>query len=184
MVTAANGAEALALCERGESDLVLLDVMMPDMDGFEVCRRLKTNPATQHIPVVMVTALDQAADRVARPRSRRRRFPDQAGVRRRADRARPLAGAAQDDDRRAAHARGHLEARSGSRTRRARPSPTPDAAPASSSSTIAGARGSAWPRRSRCEHTVDVETDPRKAVFQAAESPLRSRHRVARAREL
>jgi two-component system cell cycle response regulator len=42
----------------------LLDVMMPDMDGFEVCRRLKSNPATQHIPVVMVTALDQPSDRV------------------------------------------------------------------------------------------------------------------------
>ena len=38
--------------------------MMPDMDGFEVCRRLKTNPATHHIPVVMVTALDQPSDRV------------------------------------------------------------------------------------------------------------------------
>jgi two-component system cell cycle response regulator len=43
---------------------VLLDVMMPDMDGFEVCRRLKSNPATHHIPVVMVTALDQPSDRV------------------------------------------------------------------------------------------------------------------------
>ncbi len=38
--------------------------MMPDMDGFEVCRRLKSNPATHHIPVVMVTALDQPSDRV------------------------------------------------------------------------------------------------------------------------
>src|SRR5581483_1062777 len=64
VVTASNGAEALALCERGECDLVLLDVMMPDMDGFEVCRRLKSNPATHHIPVVMVTALDQPSDRV------------------------------------------------------------------------------------------------------------------------
>jgi two-component system cell cycle response regulator len=43
---------------------VLLDVMMPDMDGFEVCRQLKLNPATHHIPVVMVTALDQPSDRV------------------------------------------------------------------------------------------------------------------------
>ncbi len=64
VVTAMSGAEALALCERAERDLVLLDVMMPDMDGFEVCRRLKTNPRTHHIPVVMVTALDQPADRV------------------------------------------------------------------------------------------------------------------------
>jgi two-component system, cell cycle response regulator len=59
VVTASCGQEALAICERAECDLVLLDVMMPDMDGFEVCRRLKSNPATQHIPVVMVTALDQ-----------------------------------------------------------------------------------------------------------------------------
>jgi two-component system cell cycle response regulator len=64
VITATNGKDALALCARAECDLVLLDVMMPDMDGFEVCRRLKTNPATHHIPVVMVTALDQPSDRV------------------------------------------------------------------------------------------------------------------------
>lgn len=64
VITAANGAEALAICERADCDLVLLDVMMPDLDGFEVCRRLKSNSATHHIPVVMVTALDQPADRV------------------------------------------------------------------------------------------------------------------------
>ena len=65
VMTAHSGAEALAVCERAECDIVLLDVMMPDMDGFEVCRRLKSNPATHHIPVVMVTALDQPSDRVA-----------------------------------------------------------------------------------------------------------------------
>lgn len=64
VLTALSGAEALAICERAQCDIVLLDVMMPDMDGFEVCRRLKSNPATLHIPVVMVTALDQASDRV------------------------------------------------------------------------------------------------------------------------
>src|SRR5512138_823133 len=64
VVTATSGAEALAICERAECDIVLLDVMMPDMDGFEVCRRLKSNTATHHIPVVMVTALDQPSDRV------------------------------------------------------------------------------------------------------------------------
>ena len=64
VVTATNGKEALAICERAECDLVLLDVMMPDMDGFEVCRRLKTSPATHHIPIVMVTALDQPSDKV------------------------------------------------------------------------------------------------------------------------
>jgi len=64
VVTAMSGVEALAICERAECDLVLLDAMMPDLDGFEVCRRLKSNPATHHIPVVMVTALDQPSDRV------------------------------------------------------------------------------------------------------------------------
>jgi two-component system cell cycle response regulator len=64
VVTAMRGVDALAVCERGECDMVLLDVMMPDMDGFEVCRRIKGNPATHHLPVVMVTALDQPADRV------------------------------------------------------------------------------------------------------------------------
>ena len=64
VVTAMSGAEALTICERADCDLVLLDVMMPDMDGFEVCRRLKTNTITHHIPVVMVTALDQPSDRV------------------------------------------------------------------------------------------------------------------------
>jgi two-component system cell cycle response regulator len=64
VITATNGLDALAVCERAECDLVLLDVMMPLMDGFEVCRRLKTNPVTHHIPVVMVTALDQPSDRV------------------------------------------------------------------------------------------------------------------------
>ena len=64
VVTAMSGAEGLAICDRAECDIVLLDVMMPDMDGFEVCRRLKSNPATHHIPVVMVTALDQPSDRV------------------------------------------------------------------------------------------------------------------------
>jgi two-component system, cell cycle response regulator len=64
VITAMSGKDALAICERAECDLVLLDVMMPDMDGLEVCRRLKSNPATHHIPVVMVTALDQPSDKV------------------------------------------------------------------------------------------------------------------------
>ncbi len=64
VLTAYSGRDALAICERAECDVVLLDVMMPDMDGFEVCRRLKSDPATHFIPVVMVTALDQPSDRV------------------------------------------------------------------------------------------------------------------------
>jgi two-component system cell cycle response regulator len=62
--TTSNGADALKIAERAECDIILLDVMMPDMDGFEVCRRLKSNPATHYIPVLMVTALDSPADRV------------------------------------------------------------------------------------------------------------------------
>src|SRR6478672_4325205 len=64
VLTASNGTEALDICARSECDIILLDVMMPDLDGFEVCRRLKSNPATHFIPVVIVTALDSPADRV------------------------------------------------------------------------------------------------------------------------
>src|SRR6185437_3463690 len=64
VTTATNGPEALAACIREECDIILLDVMMPGMDGFETCRRLKRDPLTAHIPVVMVTALDQPADRL------------------------------------------------------------------------------------------------------------------------
>ena len=64
VVSAFSGAEALSICARERIDVVLLDVMMPGMDGFEVCRRLKSDPKTHHIPVVMVTALDQTSDRV------------------------------------------------------------------------------------------------------------------------
>lgn len=64
VVTARSGQEAIELCEAGKVDVILLDIMMPGMDGFEVCHRLKADPATTHIPVVMVTALGQPADRV------------------------------------------------------------------------------------------------------------------------
>ena len=65
VVSAHNGADALARIAEHTPDIVLLDVMMPGMDGFEVCRRIKANPKTAHVPVVMVTALDQPSDRVA-----------------------------------------------------------------------------------------------------------------------
>ena len=64
VLTATNGPDALETCENGKIDVVLLDVMMPGMDGFEVCRRLKADPATAHIPVIMITALDQVSDRI------------------------------------------------------------------------------------------------------------------------
>lgn len=64
VVTASSGPEALAICQSQDIDIVLLDVMMPDMDGFEVCKRLKASSKTHHLPVLMVTALDQPSDRV------------------------------------------------------------------------------------------------------------------------
>lgn len=64
VLTANDGPSALRLMETEAVDIVLLDVMMPGMSGFEVCRRIKADPRTTHIPVVMVTALDQPQDRV------------------------------------------------------------------------------------------------------------------------
>ncbi len=64
VLKANSGAEALKICANEEIDIILLDVMMPEMDGFEVCRRLKADTHTHHIPVVMVTALDQPSDRI------------------------------------------------------------------------------------------------------------------------
>ena len=65
VTTADCGAKALAEASSGTPpDLILLDVMMPDMSGYEVCTRLKADPATMHLPVVMVTALDQPSDKV------------------------------------------------------------------------------------------------------------------------
>ncbi len=64
VITAFNGEEAIKKAEADSPDLILLDIMMPGIDGFETCRRLKANPKTAHIPVVMVTALTDATDRV------------------------------------------------------------------------------------------------------------------------
>ncbi|MGI9386266.1 MAG: PleD family two-component system response regulator [Methyloligellaceae bacterium] len=64
VVTARNGRDALSLCEKERIDVVLLDVMMPGMDGFQVCAHLKSNSKTLHIPIIMVTALDEPTDRV------------------------------------------------------------------------------------------------------------------------
>ena len=55
---AANGHEAVALAEQVRPDLILLDIMMPDLDGYEVCRRLRANPELAETPIVLVTALD------------------------------------------------------------------------------------------------------------------------------
>ncbi|MEQ8178589.1 MAG: PleD family two-component system response regulator [Amphiplicatus sp.] len=65
VIGAFSGQEAIEKAKTEQPDIVLLDVMMPGMDGFEACRIIKRTPETAHIPVVMVTALDQQADRVA-----------------------------------------------------------------------------------------------------------------------
>jgi two-component system cell cycle response regulator len=64
VVTAASGPEALERVAEAPPDLILLDVMMPGMDGFEVSRRLKSDPKTTHIPIVMITALSDSENRV------------------------------------------------------------------------------------------------------------------------
>ena len=64
VITAENGAEALERARTEQPDLILLDIMMPEMDGFEVCQRLKADPALTHIPVIMVTALSEQSDKI------------------------------------------------------------------------------------------------------------------------
>ena len=62
IVAAHDGLEALQIIDRKTPDLVLLDVMMPKMSGFEVCKRIKNDPKTGDIPVIMVTALNEFGD--------------------------------------------------------------------------------------------------------------------------
>ena len=64
VLLAENGLRAIDIAETEQPDIILLDVMMPGIDGYETCRRLKNNPRTAHIPVVMVTALSDVEDRV------------------------------------------------------------------------------------------------------------------------
>jgi two-component system, cell cycle response regulator len=171
VVTAANGTEALALCERDECDLVLLDVMMPDIDGFEVCRRLKNNPATHHIPVVMVTALDQATDRIAGLDAGADDFLTKPG----SDlvliaRVRSLVRLKMMTD--------ELRMRAVTSKEIGLENPAREAVADTGRGArilIVDDRQTSWGRMAQTlalEHTVDVETEPRKAVFQAAETPF------------
>jgi two-component system cell cycle response regulator len=59
---ARDGMEALTLIEREQPDLILLDVMMPRMSGFQACSRIKANPQTRDVPVIMITALNEVGD--------------------------------------------------------------------------------------------------------------------------
>jgi CheY-like chemotaxis protein len=62
VVTVANGVEAVERAAKEKFDLILLDGMMPEMDGFEACRRLKANASTRDVPVIFLTAKNQQAD--------------------------------------------------------------------------------------------------------------------------
>lgn len=62
--TASNGEQGIALAQRVNPDLVILDVMMPGIDGIEVCRRLRNNPTTRDVPILMLTAKDEVSDRI------------------------------------------------------------------------------------------------------------------------
>jgi two-component system cell cycle response regulator len=168
VVTANNGLDALALCERAECDIVLLDVMMPDMDGFEVCRRLKSNPTTHHIPVVMVTALDQPADRVRGLEAGADDFltkpvTDVALV----SRVRSLARLKMVTD--------ELRMRALTTKEIGIQSPEREAVAETGRQgriLIVDDRQSSYERLAQtlaAEHTVDVETDPNEALFHAAE---------------
>jgi CheY-like chemotaxis protein len=68
VIEAGDGEEGLALAKKNLPNLILLDIMMPKMDGLEVCLRLKSDPQTKHIPVVMITAYDQDIERIHRGR--------------------------------------------------------------------------------------------------------------------
>ena len=62
IITATNGIEAMEHVAKNSPDLILLDIMMPRMSGFEVCKQIKSNPETRDIVVVMVTALNETSD--------------------------------------------------------------------------------------------------------------------------
>ncbi|NIN01602.1 MAG: response regulator, partial [candidate division Zixibacteria bacterium] len=64
LLIAKNGETALSIAHKAKPSLILLDIMMPGMDGYEVCRRLKADPETQDIPVIFLSALDDTKDKV------------------------------------------------------------------------------------------------------------------------
>ena len=77
VITATDGEEGFAMARKKQPDLILLDIMMPKMDGLEVCRRLKGDPSLPFMPIIMVTAKADSKDS-RRSRSRWRRIPNQA----------------------------------------------------------------------------------------------------------
>ncbi len=65
VLSTSSGEAALDFAQQAQPDLIILDVLMPEMDGLEVCRQLKANPVTRSIPVVLMTALGEVEDRAA-----------------------------------------------------------------------------------------------------------------------
>jgi two-component system, OmpR family, response regulator MprA len=63
--SATDGPQGLAAAQRGNPDLIILDIMLPGIDGLEVCRQLRANPTTRNIPILMLTAKDDVHDRIA-----------------------------------------------------------------------------------------------------------------------
>ncbi|MDE2363388.1 MAG: PleD family two-component system response regulator [Hyphomicrobiales bacterium] len=170
VLTSTNGPEAIEACKAGLCDIVLLDVMMPGMDGFEVCSRLKADPTTSHIPVVMVTALDQAADRVRGLDSGADDFltkpVDEVAL---IARVRSLS--------RLKVALDELRSRAAASARLGRSDPFVNASAADGRSgrvLLVDDRAASSDRivsALRGEQTVDVESNPQEALFRAAEQP-------------
>ena len=79
MVVAYSGEEALAKVDEVVPDLILLDVMMPGLNGYEITQKLKGDPKTQHIPIILITALDGADDQGQGAGGRRRGVFEQTG---------------------------------------------------------------------------------------------------------
>ncbi|MEK6211094.1 MAG: response regulator [Pseudomonadota bacterium] len=77
IITATDGEEALTAVSKHLPDLVLLDVMMPKLDGIEVCRRLRADSTLPFIPIILVTAKSDSKDVVAGLEAGRRRVPDE-----------------------------------------------------------------------------------------------------------
>ena len=73
-----DGERGLTALRRGRFDVVLLDVMLPGMDGLEVCRRIRAAPEWSALPILMLTARGEDVDKIVRPRAGRRRLPGQA----------------------------------------------------------------------------------------------------------
>ena len=74
---AARGSEALTMARQQLPHLIILDIMLPDMDGYAICKQLRQTPRTSHIPIIFLTQKDERSDRIAGPRAGRGRLHHQ-----------------------------------------------------------------------------------------------------------